>query len=143
MGAPPWRDAARYLRNSPLFSVDRVQTPLLIVYGDLDINNAPQGEEFFTGLYREGKRAQLVMYWGEGHGIESPANARDLWSRIYAWLDEFGDIARDADGKLLWDGDRVRSRHGAPALKPEQFLKFERMFAPAGAAPASASTQSR
>jgi dipeptidyl aminopeptidase/acylaminoacyl peptidase len=145
MGAPPWRDVARYVRNSPLFSVARVQTPLLIAYGDLDLNVATQGEELFTALYREGKRAQLVMYWGEGHGVDSPANLRDLWSRIYAWLDEFDDIARDADGNLLWDGDRVRSRHGAPALKPEQFLKFERMFAPAavGAAPASASTQSR
>jgi dipeptidyl aminopeptidase/acylaminoacyl peptidase len=145
MGAPPWRDVARYVRNSPLFSVDRVQTPLMMVYGDLDMVPMQQGEEFFTGLYRQGKRAQLVFYWGEGHSVTTPANVRDLWSRIYAWLDEFGDIARDRDGAVLWDGDRVRSRHGAPALKPEEFLRFERMFAPAPPAvgPASAAAQSR
>jgi dipeptidyl aminopeptidase/acylaminoacyl peptidase len=133
MGAPPWRDVERYVRNSPLFSVDRVQTPLMMVYGDLDMVPMQQGEEFFTGLYRQGKRAQLVFYSGEGHGVTTPANVRDLWSRIYAWLDEFDDIARDRDGGLLWDGDRVRSRHGAPALAPAQFLEFERMFAPASA----------
>jgi dipeptidyl aminopeptidase/acylaminoacyl peptidase len=89
MGNPPWKDAGRYLRNSPLFYVDRVQTPLLIVQGDMDYVSMTQGEQFFTSLYRQGKRARFVRYWGEGHVFSSPANIRDLWKQMYAWLDEF------------------------------------------------------
>lgn len=94
MGSPPWQDLNRYLRNSPLFAVDRVETPLMIVQGDMDYVALQQGEEFFNALYRQGKRARFVRYWGEGHAIRSPANARDLVERIHAWFDE---LAPDGD----------------------------------------------
>jgi dipeptidyl aminopeptidase/acylaminoacyl peptidase len=86
MGNPPWKDLGRYLRNSPIFSVERVQTPLLIIQGDLDFVGIEQGEEFFSALYRQGKRAEFVRYWGEGHMIQQPDNVRDMWSRIFAWF---------------------------------------------------------
>lgn len=89
MGSPPWRDLGRYLRNSPVFFVDRVETPLMIVQGDLDYVAVQQGEEFFMSLYRQGKRAKFVRYWGEGHVLESPANIRDLWQQMFGWFDSF------------------------------------------------------
>jgi dipeptidyl aminopeptidase/acylaminoacyl peptidase len=89
MKAPPWIDPARYVDNSPLFHVERVETPLMIIQGDIDYNSIGQGEEFFTALHRLGKKARFVRYWGEGHGIDSPANVRDCSSRIQGWLDEF------------------------------------------------------
>jgi dipeptidyl aminopeptidase/acylaminoacyl peptidase len=90
MGSPPWKDLGRFIRNSPINYVDRVETPILIIQGDLDGPTAiQQTEEFFTAMYRQGKRAQFVRYWGEDHVIDSPANVRDMWGRIYAWLDEF------------------------------------------------------
>ena len=89
MGGPPWEELNRYLRNSPIFQVDRVNTPLMIVQGDIDYVAIQQGEEFFNSLYRQGKRARFVRYWGEGHVLESPANIRDMWQRIFAWFDGF------------------------------------------------------
>jgi dipeptidyl aminopeptidase/acylaminoacyl peptidase len=91
MGGPPWKDAPRYVRNSPVFSVDRVNTPVLIIQGDMDYVAMQQGEEFFAGLYRQGKRASFVRYLGEGHVVQGPANVRDMWQRIFAWFDEFLD----------------------------------------------------
>jgi acetyl esterase/lipase len=88
MGDTPWGDLWRYLRNSPLYYLDRVQTPLMIVQGDLDYVAIEQGELFFSGLHRLGKRAQFVRYWGDSHTLESPANIRDMWQRIFAWFDE-------------------------------------------------------
>jgi dipeptidyl aminopeptidase/acylaminoacyl peptidase len=88
-GGPPWKDAERYRRNSPITYVDRIQTPLMIIQGDRDFIPIEQGEEMFSGLYRQNKRAEFVRYWGEGHSIEDPANLRDMWKRIYAWFDEF------------------------------------------------------
>lgn len=89
MGNPPWKDLGRYLRNSPIFYVERVQTPLMIIQGDLDYIAIQQGEEFFTALYRQNKRAEFVRYWGEEHVLDSPANIEDMWERIYAWYDQF------------------------------------------------------
>ena len=43
----------------------------------------------FSGLYRLGKTARFVRYWGEGHVPASPANIRDMWNRIYEWLDKY------------------------------------------------------
>jgi dipeptidyl aminopeptidase/acylaminoacyl peptidase len=81
-------DTGRYLLNSPNFFVDRVQTPLLIIHGDMDYIPIQQGEEFFMGLYRQGKRAAFVRYWGEGHVPESLANIRDMWQRILGWFEQ-------------------------------------------------------
>lgn len=89
MGVPPWEDLWRYLRNSPLYFVDRVQTPLLMIHGEQDIRGPmTQAEEFFYALYRQGKRAKLLRYWGEDHGLrQSPANVRNVVDEIIAWLD--------------------------------------------------------
>ena len=89
MGGPPWEDAERYIRNSPLFHADRVETPLLIIQGDMDYVPIEQGEHFFTGLYRQRKRARFARYWGEGHVFQGPANIREMWQDIYGWFDEF------------------------------------------------------
>ena len=89
MGAPPWQDPERYIRNSPLFAAGDVRTPLLIVQGDMDYVPMQQGEQFFSALYRQGKRARFVRYWGEGHILQSPANIQDMWQQIFAWFDEF------------------------------------------------------
>jgi dipeptidyl aminopeptidase/acylaminoacyl peptidase len=89
LGNPPWKDFGRYIRNSPIFYVDRVETPLMIIQGDMDYVAMQQGEQFFMSLYRQNKRAEFVRYWGEGHVLEGPANIRDMWQRIYAWFDEF------------------------------------------------------
>ena len=87
IGAPPWVDPERYLRNSPLLHVDRVQTPLLIIHGSLDMLEISQAEEFFSALTRLGKPVEFVRYIGEGHAIDSPANIVDMWNRIYNFLD--------------------------------------------------------
>jgi dipeptidyl aminopeptidase/acylaminoacyl peptidase len=91
MGSPPWRDPERYVRNSPLFFVDRIETPLLLLHGDMD-DAAPieQSEEFFTALSRLDKRASYVHYINEGHMLpQRPENLEDAWRRIFAWFDEY------------------------------------------------------
>lgn len=88
LGASPWTNLWRYLVNSPVFYANRVETPVMIMQGDLDFEGPEQAEEFFTALYRLGKRARLVRYVGEEHVIQSPANVRDMWMRIEQWLSQ-------------------------------------------------------
>lgn len=86
---PWWNDYLHYLRNSPIMYVDRVRTPLLIIHGDMDFVDISGAEQFFAALLRQGRRARFVRYAGENHAFYSPANMRDLWKQIYAWLDAF------------------------------------------------------
>jgi dipeptidyl aminopeptidase/acylaminoacyl peptidase len=93
---PPWVDRARYERNSPLTYLERVNTPVLIAQGDMDSVPLTEGEQVFTQLYRMGKRARFVRYWGEGHAFGSPANIRHLWNEVGAWFDAY---LRDAPAR--------------------------------------------
>lgn len=88
MGGPPWIDAERYYRNSPALATDRITSPVLLIQGDQDAVPLAQAQEMFTTLYRQGKDAALVTYWGEGHVVASPGNVRDLYERVLGWLDE-------------------------------------------------------
>ena len=75
MGAAPWGDPDRYIRNSPLFHVDKVEIPIMLLNGDIDTAvHVTQAEEMFTALNRAGKQVVFVRYLGENHVIEQPQN---------------------------------------------------------------------
>ncbi|MBX3639363.1 MAG: S9 family peptidase [Nitrosomonas sp.] len=83
---PPWVYLERYVRNSPVFAVQKISAPLLLFHGDQDYVPIAQSEEMFSALRRAGKKTEFVRYWGEGHVLTSPANIQDAWSRIFDWL---------------------------------------------------------
>jgi dipeptidyl aminopeptidase/acylaminoacyl peptidase len=90
MGGTPWQFRDRYIENSPIFYLNRVETPLLIIHGTDDTTVAPfLSDEVFVALRRLGKEVEYVKYDGEGH---SPIywrrdNQIDLWTRVIGWLD--------------------------------------------------------
>lgn len=88
---PPWHDPVGYATVSPLSYVDRVNSPLLIIHGDLDMRGAPsQAERFFYALYQQGKTAKLLRYGGESHSLaQSPANIRSIFAETNAWFDRY------------------------------------------------------
>jgi dipeptidyl aminopeptidase/acylaminoacyl peptidase len=89
MGGPPWRYPEKYIRHSPIFAVEKVTTPVLIVQGDWDYVPLEQGEEFFTALWRLKKPARFVRYWGEGHWRNSYANKINELHEVLNWLDHY------------------------------------------------------
>ncbi|HKU75428.1 MAG TPA: prolyl oligopeptidase family serine peptidase [Pyrinomonadaceae bacterium] len=88
MGGPPWQHPDRYRENSSIHRANKVETPLLLIHGELDFIPIQQAEEFFTALYRQDKRVTLLRYAGEGHTISDRANVLDMWQRIERWLSE-------------------------------------------------------
>jgi acetyl esterase/lipase len=98
MGAPPWVATNRYVANSPLYLADRISAPMLITAADQDVSPLNQAEQLFSALFRQGKDAQLVTYWGEGHVVSSPANLRDFYDRVIGFLEtELGTKAEASD----------------------------------------------
>lgn len=91
LGVPPYEDHMLYLRNSPLSFVGRVRTPLLLIHGEFDKRSGMgQAESFFNELYRQGKTARLLRYWGESHSLaQSPANVRSIVEESVAWFDRY------------------------------------------------------
>ena len=67
---------------------NKVQTPVMLIHGDLDVIPIQQAEEFFTALYRQDKRAKFLRYQGEWHTIANRENVLDMWKRIGSWLSE-------------------------------------------------------
>jgi dipeptidyl aminopeptidase/acylaminoacyl peptidase len=106
LGGPPWEFPLRYLENSPILHLDRVQTPVLIVHGALD-DTCPvtQADELFVGLRRLGKEAVYARYDGEGHwqGTWGHANAVDYWDRVLGWFDEHIGPGRASRGQAVQD----------------------------------------
>jgi dipeptidyl aminopeptidase/acylaminoacyl peptidase len=90
MGVPPWANPERYIENSPLFTLDRVNTPVLIMHGDRD-DYVSQSWEMFNGLRRLKKPAELAIYHGESHsqGDWRRANVIDFWERMIGWFDRY------------------------------------------------------
>jgi dipeptidyl aminopeptidase/acylaminoacyl peptidase len=88
IGAPLWGRALQFIENSPLFWVERVQTPYLTIHNDED-DAVPwyQGIEFFSALRRLGKEAYMFNFNGEKHGLRERDNQK-YWT---VHLDEFFD----------------------------------------------------
>ncbi|AYV46247.1 hypothetical protein CFHF_17925 [Caulobacter flavus] len=83
---PPWRQAERYVRNSPLLQADKINTPLLLIYGDQDQVPLAEGQAMLNALYRQDKDATLLTLMGEGHVPTSPANIRAIYALVLPWL---------------------------------------------------------
>ena len=98
MGAPPWTVPARYVANSPIYLADRIRAPMLITAADQDVSPLNQAEQLFSALYRQGKNAQLVTYWGEGQVIAGPANLRDYCERVITFFRETLKARAPTDG---------------------------------------------
>ena len=85
MGVPPWIDPERYVRNSALFEAEKITAPVMLVMGDMD-SDPQQSMAMFAALYRQNKDAISLVYHGEGHVYQTPANIADLHARILAFL---------------------------------------------------------
>jgi dipeptidyl aminopeptidase/acylaminoacyl peptidase len=70
MRAPPSEKTFQYIKNSPIYNIKKVNTPLLLMSNKNDRSVAfQQGLEFFTALRRLGKKVWLLQYDDGGHQV--------------------------------------------------------------------------
>jgi dipeptidyl aminopeptidase/acylaminoacyl peptidase len=109
MNRPFWQDVETYIKNSPIFSIDQMKTPLLIAFGDedgaVDFN---QGVELYNAARLAGKQFVMLVYPGENHGLVKKENQVDYHYRIREW---FGHYLRgDEPAKWITDGQKHLDR---------------------------------
>lgn len=115
IGASLWDKLELYIANSPLFFLDRVNTPLLIMANDKD-DAVPwyQGIELFTGLRRLQKPVWMLNYTGDVHNLKENnwGNRVDLSIRMLQFFDHYlkGSPAPDwmTKGVKAIERDKVR-----------------------------------
>lgn len=116
IGGTLWAKPLYYLENSPLFYMDRVKTPVLIMHNDAD-GSVPwyQGIEMFMALKRLDKPAWLLQYNGEDHNLVQRKNRKDLSIR----MSQFFDFYLKGAPAPKW------MTEGLPAVEKGKTLKYE------------------
>lgn len=82
MGRSLFEAPDAYMRNSPVLLAGRVTSPVLLIHSDMDVFPKSQFDQIYAALDRFGHPVRYVWYAGEGHGVSSPANIRDMWARL-------------------------------------------------------------
>ncbi len=107
LGATLWENPEVYLKNSPLFELDKMKTPVLIMHNDKD-GAVPwyQGIEYFMALRRLNKMAWFLNYNNEPHWPVKRQNREDFQLRMSQFFDHF-----------LMNNDAPRwMKEGVPAI---------------------------
>jgi dipeptidyl aminopeptidase/acylaminoacyl peptidase len=87
---PHWEDPLDWYERSPIASVGNVETPLLLMTGELDLRTPMgQSEEFFRALKMQRKETLLVRMPNEFHGWRRPSHR--LLNQLYlqAWFEKY------------------------------------------------------
>ncbi|MEQ9301603.1 MAG: prolyl oligopeptidase family serine peptidase [Cyclobacteriaceae bacterium] len=90
IGGTLWQYPLRFIENSPIFYIDKINTPLLLMHNDAD-GHVPwyQGIELFVALRRLGKPSWMLNYQGEPHWPLKLQNKIDFNVRLQQYFDYY------------------------------------------------------
>ncbi len=116
IGGSLWDKPLRYIENSPIFTADKIRTPLLMMHNDED-GAVPwyQGIELFVALRRLGQPVWMLNYNGEAHGLRQEHNRKDWAIRMQQFFDHY----------LMGAPAPVWMEEGVPAILKGETLGLE------------------
>jgi len=96
----PWdSDLGLMWEHSPASRAADITTPTLVMHGKDDKPVDPrQSIEMFSYLQLNGVPSRLVLYPGEGHGINKPSHMIDYMGRELQWFDHYVKDDDSAEG---------------------------------------------
>ncbi len=108
----PWDNWQNMLEVSPVFHVDKAETPILIMHGEEDTRVDPgQSYELYRSIKirKPDTPVRFVLYPGEGHGNRQAGSRYDYNLRMMEWFETYlktGDrkAAMPAPRPTLADG---------------------------------------
>lgn len=116
IGKTLWDKPMLYIENSPIFYVDKINTPLLIRHDDKD-GAVPwyQGIELFMGMRRLNKPVWMLNYNDEPHNLTKRPNMIDFAIRMQQFFDHY--LKDEPMPKWM--------KEGIPAIKKGKELGYE------------------
>ena len=90
IGPSMYEDLDPYIKNSPVFYADQINTPMLIQFGDAD-GAVPweQGIEYYLALRRLDKDVVMLHYEDEPHHLQQYANKVDYSIKMLEFFDHY------------------------------------------------------
>ena len=90
VGGVPWTHPDTYREVSPLFQVERLIAPLLILHSDRDTRvPIEQAEQLFIALKKLGRDVAFARFRNEGHDLSRTGKPRNRIARLEVILDWF------------------------------------------------------
>lgn len=109
MGVSLWEDPGAYIRNSTVFAMDSLKTPLLLEEGDADGNvNAFQSQEVYNFGRRLGKNVVYLVYEQENHNVARPESQADYLHRQLEWFGHY--LKGEPAPTWITDGESYQTR---------------------------------
>ncbi|MCG9722458.1 prolyl oligopeptidase family serine peptidase [Shewanella sp. Isolate7] len=90
IGESLFKAPQKYIENSPVFYVERIKTPMMIMFGDKD-DAVPweQGVELYLAMRRAGKDVVFLQYQDEPHHLKKYPNKLDYSLRMMQYFDHY------------------------------------------------------
>ncbi len=90
----PFRDPEEFLSRSPTRYVEKINTPIMFVEGDVDLRTPPAqgGEAMFRALKALKKTTVMVRFPGESHDLSRsgrPGHRVERMQHIVNWFDKY------------------------------------------------------
>lgn len=122
-GGTPWGNTEAYIKKSPLFRMEKLTTPTLIMFGDRDTSvPTEQGWQHFRAMQQIGAApVRFILFPGAGHGPRKRSHMRRKIVEELAWVDRYlfesytpPNEALDPGSLLAWELERAKiARVGA------------------------------
>jgi dipeptidyl aminopeptidase/acylaminoacyl peptidase len=89
-GVTPWTHREIYQRENPMYHIQNIKTPFLILHGTKDgAVDWSQGLELYNAARRMGKEVIFLSYPNEGHHLTNLANQKDFLTRMKEYFDYY------------------------------------------------------
>lgn len=86
----PNKDVARFKERSPIYFVDQIKAPLLLLAGANDPRcPKTEAEQVAQAIKKRGGAVELKVYENEGHGFTKIENQIDAYTRIAEFLKKY------------------------------------------------------
>jgi len=91
----PMKDTARLKDRSPIYFVDQIKAPLLLLAGGNDPRcPKTEAEQVASAIKKRGGVVELRIYENEGHGFAKVENQIDAFTRIAEFLKKYAEPAK-------------------------------------------------
>lgn len=90
VGDPNTEEGKKLIREaSPLFNVDKINKPLLVIQGANDPRvKQAEADQIVIALRNKGKKVEYILAPDEGHGFYKPLNSKAMYAAVEKFLSE-------------------------------------------------------
>lgn len=132
VGDPNTEEGKKLIKAaSPLFSVDKINKPLLIIQGANDPRvKQAEADQIVIALREKGKKVDYLLAKDEGHGFAKPLNKKAMYAQVEKFLSEVigGRYQEDMPADVKETLDKLRVDISTVKYEPKASVSMAKTF---------------